>query len=243
MIEDRKGEAVKSDVWSAQGVTHERTQCIKCLTRMWFSTTQNETQLNPSLTCSHMNNARTFINIKNWQTLRLHAGLRKKIQWRPPAAIEDGERQRAREHDISILGLMSAISNETSIRRVGALSCRRHVLSSGEAELYPITEVAAHILGIISMAADYGRAMSANALTDSTTVRGSCPGQVLAESDKFESSSCDSKRKYRIKNWSLRRWVRMNMCRAFEKKSQHISLSTLASAELTVDQICLRVGG
>ena len=45
-------------------------------------------------------------------------------------------------------------------------------LSSGEAELYALTKVAAQMLGLISMAADFGKATSAKVHTDSTAALG-----------------------------------------------------------------------
>ena len=46
------------------------------------------------------------------------------------------------------------------------------MLSSGEAGLYALTKVAAQILGLISMAADFGKATSAKVHTDSTAALG-----------------------------------------------------------------------
>ena len=78
---------------------------------------------------------------------------------------------------------------------------------SGEAVLYALTKVAAQMLGLISMAADFGKAPGAKSTPIPQQRWAWCSGPAWAERDICVCSTCGSNRKCKTKNWLLRRWT------------------------------------
>ena len=108
------------------------------------------------------------------------------------------------------------------------------------AELYALTQIAAHMLGTISMVADSGKAMKANVFADSTAA----PGQAWAERDMFESSTCGWKSQFGKQNWWSTRWTLTRRStsltsrrRVFQPESPRFPWGNLAFLERAVDQI------